>query len=255
MLFLQQTVSESIVKYRPQYKELISDFGQKLANHDKLGTKEKIEADMDKLKMQWEQLCDNVTASIESLQQELADWFSTTFAQLETCVNTSNQMLQQIFVVVSVSANFDVTLGSQLQSANSLIEEHSAVFSEEKSQEFYQLLDKVFARRPPHDLDGIEVSELDFEPLSLDNIAKTEALQTTWNDNWELGKQYLLLLRLRVKVLEYMTAIQDGQAFCSIQFDTDLESLDTALHNYEVCNIQMKHVGLHAQLAEYNVFK
>lgn len=232
------------MKYKPQYEELISDFGQKLANHDKLGTKEKIEADMDKLKMQWEQLCDNVTASIESMQQELADWFSTMFAQLEAYVNLSNKMLQQIFVVISVSAKFDDTLGTQLQSATNLIEDYSVVFSEEKSQEFYQLLDNIFGRRPPHDLDGIEVSELDFEPLSHDNIAKTEALQTSWNDNWELGKQYLLLLSLRVKVLEYMTAIQDGQTFCSIQFDTDLESLETALHNYEVCNIKMKHVTL-----------
>ena len=234
-LFLQQAVNESIVKYRPQYEELISDLGQTLANHDKLGTKEKIGADMDKLKMQWEQLCDNVSASIDSLQQELADWFSTTCSQLETYVNMSNQMLQQMSVVVSVNAVFDDTLTTQLQSANSLIEEYSVVFSEEKSQEFYQLLDKVFVRRTPHDLDAVEVSELDFEPLSHEDISKTEALQATWNDNWELAKHYLMLLRLRVKVLEYMSVIQGGQAFCSIQFDTDLESLETALHNHEVC--------------------
>ena len=79
---ITQEVNESIVKYKPEYEELINDLGQTLY-HDKLGTKEKIEADMDKLKMQWEQLCDNVTASIESLQQELSDWFSSIYAQLE----------------------------------------------------------------------------------------------------------------------------------------------------------------------------
>ena len=56
-----QAINESIVKYKPEYEELINDWGQTLANHDKLGTKEKIGADMDKLKMQWEQLCDSVT--------------------------------------------------------------------------------------------------------------------------------------------------------------------------------------------------
>lgn len=234
LLFPQQAVNESIVKYRPRYEELMNDFGQNLANHDKLGTKEKIEADMDKLKMQWEQLCDNVTASIDSLQHELADWFSTTYAQLEAYVKMSNDMLQQIFVVVSVNANFDDTLAAQLQSVNSLTEDHSAVFSEEKSQEFYQLLNKVFGRRPPHDLDAVEMPELDFEPLSHDDIAKTEALQATWNENWELAKYYLMLLKLRVKVLTFMTSIQDGQAFCSIQCDSDLESLETAHHDYQV---------------------
>ena len=75
---------------------------------------------------------------------------------------------------------------------------------------------------------------LDFEPLSHDNITKTEALQTSWNEKWELAKHYLILLKLRTKVLEYMAIIQDGQEFCSIQCNSDLESLETALHNYEV---------------------
>ena len=235
-------MNDSVVEYRPQYEKLMNDLGRKLANHDKLnpanddkcGTKDKIEADMDKLKMQWEQLNDNVTASIESLQQELADWFTTTYSQLESYVKIANQMLQQVFVVVSVDANFDDTLSDQLQSTYHLIHDHSAVFSEEKSQEFYQLLDKVFRRRPPHHLDASETSVLDFEPLSHDDITKTEALQTSWNEKWELAKHYLILLNLRTKVLEYMAIIQDGQEFCSIQCNSDLESLEKALHNYEV---------------------
>ena len=234
LLFLQQAVNESIVKYRPQYEELISKFGQQLANHDKLGTKEKIEADMDKLKMQWEQLCDNVAASIESLQQELSDWFSLTYAQLEAYLQKSNQMLQQIKVVISVDAILDDTLGDQIQSANKLISDYYVVFSEEHSQEFYQLLEMVFGRRLPHDLDTVETLVLDFEPLSHEHIAKTEALQTIWNENWELAKLYLMLLKLRVKVLEYMTIIYDGRAFCCVQFDVDLESLETALDDCEV---------------------
>ena len=235
VLFPQQAVNESIVKYRPQYEELINDFGQDLANHDKLGTKEKIEADMDKLKMQWEQLCDNVTASIESLQQELSDWFSATYVQLEAYLQKANQMLQQTKIVISVDASFDDTLGDQIQSANVLISDHYAVFSEENSQHFYQLLENIFARRMPHDLDAVETLILDFEPLSNEDIAKTEALQAVWNENWELAKLYLMLLKLRVKILEYMAIIHDGQEFCSIQFDVDLKNLETALYDYEVC--------------------
>ena len=227
-------VNESIVKCKPEYEELINDLGQTLANHDKLGTKEKIEADMDKLKMQWEQLCDNVAASIESLQQELSDWFSSTYAQLEAYLQKSHGMLQQIKVVISVDPNLDDTLGDQIQSANALITNHYAVFSEENSQEFYILLEKVFGRRLPHDLDTAETLVLDFEPLSHEDIAKTEALQTIWNENWELAKLYLILLKLRIKVLEYMTIVHDGQTYCCIQFDVDLESLETTLHDYEV---------------------
>lgn len=232
---LYQALNESIVKYSPQYEELINDFGKHLANHDKLGTKEKIEADMDKLKIQWEQLCDIVTASIQSLEQELADWFSMTYSQLEGFLKKSNQLLEQIFLVVSVNASFDDTIAVQIQQANSLIEEHSDVFSEEISQEFYHLLEKVFERRPPHDLDGIKISDLDFEPLSHEDIAKTEALQIAWNENWEVAKHYLMLLKLRVNVLEYMSIIHDGETFCCIQLDLDLEGLTTALCNHEVC--------------------
>ena len=82
----------------------MNDLAQKLANHDKLnpanddkcGTKDKIQVDMDKLKMQWEYLNDNVTASIELLQQELADWFTMTYSQLESYVKIADQMLQQV---------------------------------------------------------------------------------------------------------------------------------------------------------------
>lgn len=236
LLLLQQAVNESIVKYRPEYEELIKDFGQKLANHDKLGTKDKIEADMYKLKMQWEKLCDNVTDSIESLQHELADWFSSTCTQLEVHLKSTNQMLQQISVSISVDAKFDDSLATQLESVNGLIEDHSTVFSEEKSQEFYQLLEKVYERRRPHDLDAVEVTDLNFEPLSHEDISKTEALQATWSENWELAKHYLVLLKLRVKVLEYMTITYDGHAFCCNTFDIDLESVEIVLHNYEVCN-------------------
>ena len=184
--------------------------------------------------MQWEQLCDNVAASIESLEQELSDWFSATSAQLEAYLQKANEMLQQTKAVVSVDANLDNTLGDQIQSANKLISDHHIVFSEENSQEFYKLLEKIFGRRLPHDLDTVETLVLDFEPLSHEDISKTEALQTIWNENWELAKLYLMLLKLRVKVLEYMTIIHDGQAFCCIQFDVDLESLETALYDYEV---------------------
>jgi len=234
LLSFQQSLYEKIVRCTPQYDELINDFGQRLANHDKLGTKEKIEADMDKLTMQWERLCDNVTASIESLQQELADWFSTIYAQLEAYLEKSNQVLQQIFKAVSVNANYDNTLDAQKLSVNNLIADYSAVFSEENSQKFYHLLDKVFERRPPDDLDAVEISDLDFQPLSHEDVTKTEAMQAAWNENWELAKLYLMLLRLRVKVLECMAIIYDGQVFCSIQFDMDLKSLETAHYDYEV---------------------
>ena len=65
----------------------------------------------------------------------------------------------------------------QVQSANALITNHYAVFSEENSQEFYLLLEKVFGCRLAHDLDTVETLVLDFEPLSHEDIAKTEALQ------------------------------------------------------------------------------
>ena len=105
----------------------------------------------------------------------------------------------------------------QIQSANALITNHYAVFSEENSQEFYLLLEKVFGRRLAHDLDTVETLVLDFEPLSHEDIAKTEALQK----NWELTKLYLILLKLRIKVLEYMTIMHDGKTYCCIQFDVD----------------------------------
>jgi len=135
---------------------LINDFSQTLANHDKLGTKEKIEADMDKLKMQWVQLCDIVSASIESLQQELSVWFSSTYAQLEAYLQKSNEILQQIRVFTATDANLDDPLGDQVQSANALITDYYAVFS-------------------------------------------------------ELAKLYLILLKLYVKILEYMSIIHEGQ--------------------------------------------
>ena len=53
-------------------------------------------------------------------------------------------------------------------------------------------------------------------------------------------------------VLEYITVAQDGRALGSIQFDTDLECLETALHNYEVCNIWMKN-NVVCIYVEYNM--
>jgi len=214
----------------------MDEIGQKLANHDKLGIKEKIEADMDRLKVLWDHLCDNVAASIESLQQELSDWFLATFSQLEVYLHNGNQMLQQINFFVSVDANFDDPLRDQMKSATNLISGYYAVFSEENSQKFYQLLEKIFDRKIPLDLDTTDKPVLDFEPLSHEDITRTEALQANWNDNWELAKLYLMLLKLRVKVLEYMGIIHDGQAFCCIQFHGDLESIKKALNDYEVSN-------------------
>ena len=230
-------MNAEIVKYQPQYKELMDEIGQKLANHDKLGTKENIQKDLDKLKVQWDHLCDVVAASIESLQQELSDWFLATFAHLEVYLHKGKQLLQQMNFFVSVDATYDDTLSDQMQFANKLISDYNAVFSEENSQNFYQLLQKIFDRRMPHDLDTTDTSVLGFEPLSHEDITKAEALQSIWNENLELANLYLILLKLRVKVLEYMGIIHDGQAFCAIQFHVDLESIKKALNDYEVCNL------------------
>ena len=215
---------------------------QKLANHEKLGTsdgvestvKETITSNIKELQAKWERLRDNISASVETLQQELSDWFSLVQLQLQSYISKADQLLQKMYAVVCVDAQYDDTLNTQIQSASDVILSHSEVFSEKVSQMFHALLAEVYNRRPPEDAKTIDISELDYEPLSLEDIAKVKVMENTWNIYWDQGKRYPILLKLRVKVLEYMTVIFEGQAFCRRHFEIDLESLENALFNYRV---------------------
>jgi len=226
----------------PEYEELINTLAKNLANHEKLGTNQEVESsakqtitsNMDQLRAKWDLMKDNVTATIDMLQRELSDWFSSIQAQLQAYIIKADQLLQQISAVVCVDALYDDCVDTQIQSANGIIENYSVVFSEENSHDFYALLNEVYERKPPEDIETIDITELDYEPLSVEDIAKVETLENTWNNCWDRGKCYLILLRLRVKVLEYMTVISDGQTFCNIHFEIDLESLENALYNYKV---------------------
>ena len=74
--------------------------------------------------------------------------------------------------VVSVGAQYNDNLNNQIQTTNKIIENHSIVCSEENSQNFYALLDEVYERRPPADLETVDISELDYEPLSPEDITQ-----------------------------------------------------------------------------------
>lgn len=189
---------------------------------------------MNELRAKWDLMKDNVTATVDMLQRELSDWFSLIQAQLQAYITKADQLLQQMSAVVCVDALYDDSLNAQIQSANGIIENHFVVFSEENSQDFYALLKEVYDRKPPADIETVDLTELDYEPLSVEDIAKVETMETTWNNCWGHGNRYLILLKLRVKVLEYMKVILEGQTFCSIHFEIDLESLESALYNYEV---------------------
>ena len=189
---------------------------------------------MNELRAKWDLMKDNVTATVDMLQRELSDWFSLIQAQLQAYITKADQLLQQMSAVVCVDALYDDSLNAQIQSANGIIENHFVVFSEENSQDFYALLKEVYDRKPPADIETVDLTELDYEPLSVEDIAKVETMETTWNNCWDHGNCYLILLKLRVKVLEYMKVILEGQTFCSIHFEIDLESLESALYNYEV---------------------
>ena len=235
-------MQKEIGEHRPEYEELVNSLAQNLVGHEKLGTNEEVESsvkqtitsNMDELRTKWDLINDNVNASVDMLQRELSDWFSSIQAQLQAYITKADQLLQQMSAVVSVDAKYDDSLNDQIQSTNKIIENHSNVCSEENSQNFYALLDEVYERRPPADLETVDISELDYEPLSPEDIAKIEAIENTWNIYWDHGKRYLILLNLRVKVLEYMMVILEGQKFCSRHFEIDLEGLENALYNYKV---------------------
>ena len=213
-----------------------------MTGHEKLGTNEEVESsakqtitsNMDELRTKWDLINDNINASVDMLQRELSDWFSSIQAQLQAYITKADQLLQQMSAVVSVDAKYDDSLNDQIQSTNKIIENHSNVCSEENSQNVYALLDEVYERKPPADLETVDISELDYEPLSPEDIAKIEAIENTWNIYWDHGKRYLTLLNLRVKVLGYMMVILEGQTFCSRHFEIDLEGLENALYNYKV---------------------
>ncbi|XP_065895085.1 uncharacterized protein [Dysidea avara] len=236
-----KTLQKEIGEHRPEYEELVNSLAQNLVGHEKLGTNEEVESsvkqtitsNMDELRTKWDLINDNVNASVDMLQRELSDWFSSIQAQLQAYITKADQLLQQMSAVVSVDAKYDDSLNDQIQSTNKIIENHSNVCSEENSQNFYALLDEVYERRPPADLETVDISELDYEPLSPEDIAKIEAIENTWNIYWDHGKRYLILLNLRVKVLEYMMVILEGQKFCSRHFEIDLEGLENALYNYK----------------------
>ena len=123
-----------------------------------------ITSNIKELEAKWERFTDNISASVERLQQELSDWFSSVQSQLQLYLSKADQLLQQMSAVVCVDAQYDDTLNTQIQSASDIILSHSEVFSDKISQMFHALLAEVYNRRPPEDAQTIDISELDYEP-------------------------------------------------------------------------------------------
>ena len=157
-----------------------------------------ITSNIKELEAKWERFTDNISASVERLQQELSDWFSSVQSQLQLYLSKADQLLQQMSAVVCVDAQYDDTLNTQIQSASDIILSHSEVFSDKISQMFRALLVEVYNCRPPEDAETVDVSELDYEPLSPEDIAKVKAMENTWNLYWDQGKHFPILLKLNV---------------------------------------------------------